>query len=66
MATDDILDAEEVGRLLRIHPRTVIRLAGQGQIPGFKIGGQWRFQRQDIENYIEEQKRQYRDRKDDE
>lgn len=65
MATDNILDAEEVGKLLRIHPRTVIRLAGQGEIPGFKVGGQWRFKRQDIEDYIEEQKSRYTDKKDD-
>lgn len=64
MGTDDILDAEEVGKLLRIHQRTVIRLASQGQFPGFKVGGQWRFKRQDIEDYIEEQKRQYIDKKD--
>jgi len=51
--------------MLRIHPRTVIRLANQGELPGFKVGGQWRFKRQDIEDYIEEQKRQRTDRKDD-
>jgi excisionase family DNA binding protein len=61
----EILDAEEVGEMLRIHPRTVIRLANQGELPGFKVGGQWRFKRQDIEDYIEEQKRQRTDRKDD-
>jgi excisionase family DNA binding protein len=66
MATNDVLDAEEVGRLLRVHQRTVIRLASQGQLPGFKVGGQWRFKRQDIEDYIEEQKRRYIDKKDEE
>lgn len=66
VTADDILDAEDVGGLLRIHPRTVIRLATQGQLPGFKVGGQWRFKRQDIENYIEEQKRKYIDRNNDE
>jgi len=66
VTTNDILDAEEVGVLLRIHPRTVIRLASQGQLPGFKVGGQWRFKRLDIENYIEEQKRLYIEKKDNE
>ncbi len=61
---NDILDADEVGKMLRVHPRTVIRLANQGELPGFKVGGQWRFMRRDIENYIEEQKRHYSDKKD--
>src|SRR5437868_15443191 len=56
---NDILDADEVGEMLRVHPCTVIRLANQGELPGFKVGGQWRFRRRDIENYIEEQKRRY-------
>lgn len=61
---NDILDADEVGKMLRVHSRTVIRLANQGELPGFKVGGQWRFMRRDIENYIEEQKRHYSDKKD--
>lgn len=54
---NDILDAEEVGQLLRIHRRTVIRLATLGEIPAFRIGSKWRFVRKDIEQYIEVQKR---------
>jgi excisionase family DNA binding protein len=64
--TNDILDADEVAKLLRLNEQTVKRLANRGELPGFKIGGRWRFKRQDIENYIEEQKRRYIDRKDDE
>lgn len=62
----DILDAAEVAKLLRLNEQTVKRLANRGELPGFKIGGRWRFKRQDIEDYIEEQKRRYIDRKDDE
>jgi excisionase family DNA binding protein len=65
LVIDDILDAEEVGKMLRIHSRTVIRLANQGKLPGFKVGGQWRFRRKDIEDYIEEQKQRYSSKKDD-
>ena len=65
LVIDDILDAEEVGKMLRIHSRTVIRLANQGELPGFKVGGQWRFRRKDIEDYIEEQKQRYSGKKDD-
>lgn len=54
----EILDAEEVARLLRVHPRTVKSLANRRKLPGFKVGGQWRFRREAIEEYIREQERQ--------
>jgi excisionase family DNA binding protein len=59
----DILDAEEVADMLRVHPRTIMRLAHQGHIPGFKVGGQWRFRREAIEAYIREQEQRYNDQK---
>lgn len=57
----DILDANEVGNLLRVHPRTVIRLASKGELPGFKVGDQWRFRREAIEEYIKTQEQRHRD-----
>ncbi|HLG65070.1 MAG TPA: helix-turn-helix domain-containing protein [Ktedonosporobacter sp.] len=58
----DILDADEVAEMLRVHPRTVKRLAGQGDLPGFRVGGQWRFRREAIEEYIRRQEQQYDER----
>jgi excisionase family DNA binding protein len=63
LALDNILDAEEVAKLLRVHRRTVIRLASQGEIPAFKVGDKWRFMREDLESYIEEQKRKQQQQK---
>lgn len=63
LMTNDILDADEVAELLRLNEQTVKRLANRGELPGFKVGGRWRFRRQDIEEYIEEQKRRYADKK---
>ena len=62
----DILDADEVAKLLRVHPRTIKRLARQGQLPGFRVGGQWRFRRAAIEEYIRRQEQQRDDQKNDE
>jgi excisionase family DNA binding protein len=59
---DDILDADQVGKMLRVHSRTVIRLAKQAKLPGFKVGDQWRFRREAIEQYIREQEQRYIDR----
>jgi len=57
--TKEILDAQEVADLLRLHVRTVMKLANSGQIRGFKAGGQWRFRREAIEEYIREQEEKY-------
>ena len=49
---DEILDADEVAKLLRLNEQTVKRLANRGELPGFKIGGRWRFRREAIDEYI--------------
>ncbi|GHO73992.1 DNA-binding protein [Ktedonobacter sp. SOSP1-85] len=63
LVANDILDADEVGEMLKIHPRTVKRLASQGELPGFKVGGQWRFRREAIDEYIRRQEQQHNDQK---
>lgn len=55
LVIDDVLDAEQVAELLHVHPRTIARLAGQKKLPGFRVGNQWRFRRQAIEEYIKHQ-----------
>lgn len=59
--TDDILDADEVAKLLKLNEQTVKRLANRGEIPGFKIGGRWRFRREAIEEYIRRLEQQQSD-----
>ena len=49
MSKKDILTVEEVAEYLRIHPYTVRRLVRAGQLPGFKVGGQWRFHRDEVD-----------------
>lgn len=39
----EVITPNEVAALLRIHVKTVYRLAEEGQIPGKKIGRSWRF-----------------------
>jgi excisionase family DNA binding protein len=45
---DEILTANEAAALLKVHKRTVYRLAEQGIIPGNSIGHRWRFNRTNI------------------
>jgi len=42
---------EEVAEALKIHPYTVRRLCREGKMPCFKIGGQWRFRKDDIDRW---------------
>ncbi len=51
---DDILTLPEVAGLLKVAEKTVYGLAQKGDLPAFKIGGQWRFRRTAIDSRIEE------------
>jgi excisionase family DNA binding protein len=54
---DDILTIPEVAELLRIAEKTVYTLAQRGEIPAFKVGGQWRFSRGAIQAWIDDRTR---------
>jgi len=41
---------EEVAEALKLHPYTIRRLCREGKIPAFKFGGQWRFDKQELDN----------------
>jgi excisionase family DNA binding protein len=50
--SDEILTIEEVAAYLKAGRRTVYRLAANGQIPAFKLGGTWRFRRTELDRWI--------------
>lgn len=54
--TDPILTLPEVAVLLKVAEKTVYTMARKGQIPAFKVRGQWRFKHDDIDRWIDEQK----------
>ena len=45
---EEILTAAQVANLLQLHPRTVYKLVKQGDLPGRKFGGGWRFNKSEI------------------
>lgn len=53
---DEILTLKEVAEYLKLAEKTAYRLAAEGKLPGFKVGGSWRFKRQDMESWIEDNK----------
>ena len=50
---DDILTIPDVASLLKVAEKTVYGLAQKGDLPAFKVGGQWRFRRTAIDSWIE-------------
>jgi excisionase family DNA binding protein len=53
---DEILTLPEVAQLLKVAEKTVYTMAQRRELPAFKVGGQWRFKREDIDQWIERQK----------
>ncbi|MCL1500695.1 helix-turn-helix domain-containing protein [Xanthomonas nasturtii] len=53
--SDEIFTIEEMAAYLRAGKRTVYRLAADGKIPAFQVGGTWRFLRTYIELWIKQQ-----------
>lgn len=47
----EIMTIREVAAYLRLAEKSVYRYAAEGKIPGFKVGGAWRFRRDEIEEY---------------
>ena len=50
---EELLDAKAVAKLLNISYRTVVNMTDRGEIPGFKVGQQWRYRLSDIDAYIQ-------------
>jgi excisionase family DNA binding protein len=51
--SDEILTLPEVAELLKVAEKTVYTMAQKGHLPAFKVGGQWRFRRDDLHRWID-------------
>jgi len=49
---EDMMTATEVAYLLRLHIKTVYRLARNGGLPCRRVGGSWRFIKADVITYL--------------
>jgi excisionase family DNA binding protein len=52
----DNLNVEEVADLLRVSNQTVYNMIKDGRLPAYKVGREWRFNRQEIINALENAK----------
>ncbi len=47
-----ILTVKEVAEYLKLNEKTTYRLTAEGKLPGFKVGGSWRFREIDVNRWI--------------
>ncbi len=50
-----LVTVKELSDYLRVHPSTIYRLLKQGELPGFKLGSDWRFNLAAIDRWRVEQ-----------
>lgn len=51
---EPLLDSEEAAAIVKIHPKTLQRLARRGIVRGVQIGRLWRFRASEIEDWIQQ------------
>jgi excisionase family DNA binding protein len=54
----ELLNVKQVQEILHLSERTVFRLIKKKSLRGFKIGREWRFEPQDIDNFIAQQRKE--------
>lgn len=54
---DQLMTIDEVAAYMRVSRFTIYRLAKDRSIPATKIGRQWRFQREEIDQWVRDQVR---------
>lgn len=54
-----VFTLKEVAAYLNVHPDTVRRYVKRGELPAFKIGTDWRFNRESIDLWRKAQEEQY-------
>jgi excisionase family DNA binding protein len=49
-----IMTVTELSEYLRVHPSTIYKLLRSGDLPGFKVGSDWRFSTELIDRWCVE------------
>jgi len=55
VTNDEVLTIKEAAVLLKLAEKTVYSMAQRGEIPAFKIRGQWRIRKLDYDKWMAEQ-----------
>jgi excisionase family DNA binding protein len=50
---EPLLDSDEAAALLKIHPKTLQKLARHGEVEGIQVGKLWRFRASALNRWLE-------------
>jgi len=53
--TDRLMTVRQLAAYLNLNERTVLKLVSEGEIPGVKIGNQWRFRKAMLDAWLDDQ-----------
>jgi excisionase family DNA binding protein len=56
MGEEELITIKEVSDYLKVAEKTIYRMASEGKIPAFKVGGSWRFRRHEVQEWLENQR----------
>jgi excisionase family DNA binding protein len=51
-----VMTVKELSLYLRVHPSTIYKLLRRGDLPGFRIGADWRFSTEAIDRWCSERR----------
>jgi len=46
---EPVWDSNQAAQFIRLHPKTVKRMARRGELPAFRAGNRWRFRPSDLD-----------------
>jgi excisionase family DNA binding protein len=46
-----VMTVKELSEYLRVHPTTIYKLLRRGELPGFRVGSDWRFHTEVIDRW---------------
>src|SRR5215469_2543942 len=53
---EPLMTSDEVAAFLRVDVVTIRRLVSRGELPAYRVGGEFRFTRTDLETYLQRQR----------
>ena len=53
LTIEQLLDSDEAAALLKIHPKTLQKMARNGEIAGVQVGRLWRFRASVLNEWLE-------------
>jgi len=53
---ESLLTAREAAKYLKTHRQTLIKRAKNGEVPAIKMAGRWRFRKEEMDRWLDEQR----------